>query len=138
MAIRIVELLHAGLRVPMGEAQVEKALGFYVGLLGMQRDGERPHIPTIPGAWVNVKTGDRGRQLHIMCAEGKSAAARTATEDPTRAHLAFSVADLDEAQATLAERGIKHWVYESLVGSGSRQVFFEDPFGNMIELQQQR
>jgi hypothetical protein len=32
--------------------------------------------------------------------------------------------------------GIDHWVYKGLVGTDSDQVFFEDPAGNLFELQQ--
>ena len=137
MAIKVTGLLHAGLRIRPDAAEVEKAVDFWTDLMGMEKDTQRPHVPTIPGAWINVQAGDRGQQLHLLGADGRSAAARSEMEDPSRAHLAFAVADLAQAQAELQRKGVHYWVYESLVGSGSRQVFFEDPFGNMIELQQQ-
>lgn len=62
--------------------------------------------------------------------------ARSPKEDPTRPHVAFAVADLAAAKAELARRDIAFRVYDGLVGAASEQVFFEDPFGNMIELQQ--
>lgn len=136
MGIEITQLLHAGVRIGPGDEDVARATDFYGGLLGLQRDGERPHIPTIPGFWVNVRDGDRGQQIHIMGAEGQSKAARSEKHDPTRQHLAFAVRDLDAAREELASRDIEFWVYEGLVGRGSDQVFFEDPFGNVIELQQ--
>lgn len=136
MAIEIVELLHTGVRLPMGDGEVDKALGFYVDLLGMERDALRPHIPAIPGAWINVRHGERERQIHLFCADGQSPMARSRREDPTRWHMAFAVKDLAAAEADLKARGVDYWVFESLVGGGSRQVFLEDPFGNMIELQQ--
>jgi glyoxylase I family protein len=136
MGIEITQLLHAGVRIGPSDDDVARATDFYGGLLGLQRDGERPHIPTIPGFWVNVKDGDRGQQIHIMGAEGKSRAARSDKHDPTRQHLAFAVRDLDAARQELEGRDIEFWVYEGLVGRGSDQVFFEDPFGNVIELQQ--
>ena len=64
-----------------------------------------------------------------------SAAARSKIKDPTRSNLAFAVSDLDGAKAELEGQSVKYWIYESLVGDGSYQLFFEDPFGNMIELQ---
>lgn len=137
MAIEITQLLHAGVRIGPKDDDVAKATDFYGGLLGLQRDGERPDIPTIPGFWVNVKDGDRGQQIHIMGAEGQSKAARSEKHDPTRQHLAFAVRDLAAARQELATREIEFWVYEGLVGRGSDQVFFEDPFGNVIELQQE-
>ena len=136
MAIEITQLLHAGVRIGPDDVDVAKAEDFYQGLLGLQRDGVRPHIPTAPGFWVNVKDDDRGQQIHIMGAEGTSKAARSEKHDPTRHHLAFEVRDLDAARAELERREIEFWVYEGLVGRGSDQVFFEDPFGNVIELQE--
>ena len=85
---------------------------------------------------MNLEQDDTGQQLHIMGAEGMSKAARSETQDPTRHHLAFSVKDINVARAELEQRNVAFWAYENLVGQGLDQVFFEDPFGNMIELQQ--
>ena len=136
MTIKVRKLLHAGVRIGPTEEDVAKAHDFYAGLLGLQHDDGRPHIPTIPGFWVNLEQDDTGQQLHIMGAEGMSKAARSQTQDPSRHHLAFSVEDIDAARAELEQRNVEFWVYENLVGQGSDQIFFEDPFGNMIELQQ--
>ena len=136
MGIEITKLLHAGVRIGPSDEDVAKAADFYEGLLGLEHDGARPHIPTVPGFWVNVRDGDRGQQIHIMGAEGQSKAARSEKHDPTRHHLAFLVRDIDAAREELKSRDVEFWVYEGLVGRGSDQVFFEDPFGNVIELQQ--
>lgn len=137
MAIRITKLLHAGVRVGPGDENVKKALDFYEGLLGLERDQYRPYVPGIPGHWMNVNEGDRSLQIHLFGAEGVSPMGRNAKEDPTRHHIAYAVEDLAEAERELKARGIDYWIYEALVGNASKQVFFEDPFGNMIELQQQ-
>lgn len=136
MAIKVVELMHAGIRVAPADNDIDGALEIYSDLLGLEVDRSRPEIRGIPGFWVNLEKGKNLRQLHIFGAEGASPAARSLREDPTRPHVAFAVADLAEAEAELKRRGIDYWVYESLVGSGSKQVFFEDKCGNMIELQQ--
>ena len=137
MAIRITKLLHAGVRVGPGDENVKKALDFYEGLLGLQRDEYRPYVPGVPGHWMNVKEGDRNLQVHLFGAEGVSPLGRSPKEDPTRHHIAYAVADLAAAERELKTRGIYYWIYESVVSDASKQVFFEDPFGNMIELQQQ-
>ncbi len=136
MGIKVVGLLHAGMRIPPGDDDVTGARAFYGDLLGLEIDEERGHIPGIPGFWVNIRAGDRGQQVHIFGADGQSPRARSEREDPTRPHIAFAVENLDEAKAELSERGIEYWVFESLVGTASLQVFFEDGFGNMIEFQQ--
>jgi catechol 2,3-dioxygenase-like lactoylglutathione lyase family enzyme len=136
MGIKVVGLLHAGMRIPPGDSDVSGARAFYGDLLGLEIDEERGHIAGIPGFWVNIRAGDRGQQIHIFGAEGQSPPARSAKQDPTRPHIALAVEDIDAAKAELNDRGIEYWVYESLVGTASLQVFFEDGFGNMIELQQ--
>ena len=89
MAIEITQLLHAGIRIGPDDADVAKAEDFYQGFLGLQRDGVRPHIPTVPGFWVNVKDDDRGQQIHIMGAEGdvQGGALRKARPDPPPSRL---------------------------------------------------
>jgi len=136
MPIRITKLLHAGVRVGPSDADVKEALDFYEGLLGLERDQYRPHVPGVPGHWMNLSHGDRGQQIHLFGAEGVSPMGRSTKEDPTRHHIAYAVEDLAEAERELKARGIDYWIYASMVSDASRQVFFEDPFGNMIELQQ--
>ena len=139
MTIDVTGFLHAGIRIGPTEEDAAKAKTFYQDLLGLDTDGERPYIEGIPGFWSNINgPGDRSHQVHVMGAEGESPVARSAKEDPTRAHVAFSVADLDAARQELTAKGVEWWEYKALVGKGSDQVFFEDPFGNMIELQQGR
>lgn len=137
MTIKVTGFLHAGVRIGPTEEDAKTAKDFYESLLGLDTDGERPYIEGIPGFWSNInRPGDRSHQVHVMGAEGESPVARSPNEDPTRAHVAFSVADLDAAKAELTAKGVEWWEYKALVGKGSDQVFFEDPFGNMIELQQ--
>ena len=136
MAIKVVGLMHAGVRISPERKDVNTARAVWTDLLGMQIDAERPHIAGIPGFWVNLNKGDRSQQIHIFGAKGKSPRARSRREDPTRPHVALAVEDLETAKRELEKRQIKYWTYESLVGRASSQVFFEDGFGNMIELQQ--
>src|ERR1041384_4730839 len=123
MPIKITKLLHAGVRVGPGDDNVKKALDFYEGLLGLERDRYRPHVPGVPGHWMNLKAGDRSQQIHLFGAEGVSPMGRSVKEDPTRHHIAYAVEDLAEAERELEARGIAYWIYESLVADSSRQVF---------------
>jgi catechol 2,3-dioxygenase-like lactoylglutathione lyase family enzyme len=136
MAINVLGLLHAGVRIPSGDEDVSRANDVYGDLLGLEVDAERGHIPGIPGFWVNVRPGDRSQQIHIFGSDGQSPRAYSEKQDPTRPHIAFAVEDIEEAKAELTNRNIEFWVFESLVGTTSLQIFFEDGFGNMIELQQ--
>jgi catechol 2,3-dioxygenase-like lactoylglutathione lyase family enzyme len=106
MPIRVLELHHHGIRIGTGTEDVEAARRFYAGVLGLEGDTGRPDIPGIPGLWMYVGRGESTTQLHLMGAEGRSPAARSDAQDPTRPHVALAVADIDEARAELERQGI--------------------------------
>ena len=136
MAIKIKKLLHIGVRVDPDENSINEANAFYSDVLGLQIDTQRPEITGIPGFWVNISDGDRTQQVHVMGATGASPVSRSRTEDPTRMHIAFAVENIDAARSLLAKKRVEYWEYGGLVGQASLQIFFEDPCGNMIELQE--
>jgi catechol 2,3-dioxygenase-like lactoylglutathione lyase family enzyme len=136
MAVRIIELHHHGVRVPLD--QVEETNRFYTQVLGLQPDVQRPDIPFVPGSWMYVGAeGKPTTQIHIMGTNGTPPpSARSAKQDPTRSHVALAVEDIQSARAELDRMEIPYWVEESRVGPQSLQVFIEDPAGNLIELHQ--
>ena len=136
MAIKIKKLLHIGVRVDPDENSINEANAFYSDVLGLQIDTQRPEITGIPSFWVNISDGDRTQQVHVMGATGASPVSRSRTEDPTRMHIAFAVENIDAARSLLAKKRVEYWEYGGLVGQASLQIFFEDPCGNMIELQE--
>ena len=64
-----------------------------------------------------------------------SPVSRSRTEYPTRMHIAFAVESIDAARSFLAKKRMDYWEYGGLMGQASLQIFFEDPRGNMTELQ---
>ena len=136
MTIKIKKLLHIGVRVDPDENSINEANAFYSDVLGLQIDTQRPEIKGIPGFSVNISDGDRTQQVHVMGATGASPVSRSKTEDPTRMHIAFAVESIDAARSLLAKKRVEYWEYGGLVGQASLQIFFEDPCGNMIELQE--
>lgn len=136
MAIKVIGMIHAAIRVAPDEASVGRAEKIYGDLLGLPVDGGRPEIPGVPGFWFDIGRSAATLQVHVMGAEGVSPVARSKHRDPARPHLAFAVEDLEEAKRELERRGIEVWIFGGLVGPASEQVFFEDGCGNMIELQQ--
>jgi catechol 2,3-dioxygenase-like lactoylglutathione lyase family enzyme len=136
MPINVIELHHHGIRIGTDDEDVRKAKNFYGDVLGLQTDDGRPEIKDIPGLWMYVGRGEQTTQLHLMGAVGRSRAARSDEQDPTRPHVALAVEDIHEARRELERQGVKHWTITNLVGENSDQVFLEDPFGNVIELHQ--
>jgi len=106
-------------------APVATMVAFYRDVLGLA-DKPRPEIPGVDGHWHAV--GDQ--ELHLV-----GAPARGTGIDPTGHHYCVAVTDLDAAVAELEERGIDY--ERALQGEGTVQIWFADPAGNTIELQQE-
>ena len=104
---------------------VSDMVAFYRDVLGLG-DTPRPDIPGVSGHWHAV--GDQ--ELHLV-----GAPARGNGIDPTGHHYCLAVTDLAGAVAELEERGI---AYERAVqGESTIQIWFSDPAGNTIEIQQE-
>ena len=134
MSLEVVGVLHTGYRIGTDEKQVDAIVEFYKKVLGIDIDPSRPHIPTIPGAWIQFPQSMIAPQIHLFIADGMSPSARSQKEDPTRTHVALAVNDLTRAKAHLDALNVEYWEFGGLVGSP--QVFLEDPAGNMLELQE--
>ena len=99
---------------------VDGALDFYVGVLGLRARSDRPDFG-FGGAWLDAG----GQQVHLI--EGQ-------VPKGNGEHFAILVADLDASIDELRDRDVE--VSDaSPVGSG-RQAFLKDPAGNLIELHQ--
>jgi catechol 2,3-dioxygenase-like lactoylglutathione lyase family enzyme len=111
--------------VNCNDTPVDTMVAFYRDVLGLG-DKARPEIPGVDGHWHAVGS----QELHLV-----GAPARGTGIDPTGPHYCVAVTDLDAAIAELDERGI---AYErALQGRGTVQIWFTDPAGNTIELQQE-
>jgi glyoxylase I family protein len=101
-------------------ADVEAAIDFYTGVLGLEQRTDRPDFP-FGGAWLDAG----GQQVHLI--EG--------TPPPGLGqHFALLVEDLDETIAELRHGGIE--VSDPRPVGRSRQAFVTDPAGNAVELHQ--
>jgi glyoxylase I family protein len=99
---------------------VEAAVSFYTGRLGLEVRSDRPDFP-FGGAWLDAG----GQQVHLIEAPVPEALGQ---------HFALLVDDLDACVAELRAAGVE--VTDPVrVGSG-RQAFLADPAGNRVELQQ--
>jgi len=106
--------------VSINVSDVDAALAFYVGRLGLARRPDRPDFP-FGGAWLDCGH----QQVHLI--EGT-------TPPPVGQHFAVLVEDLDATVGELRSSGLD--VSDpSPVGTG-RQSFVNDPDGNTVELHQ--
>lgn len=157
--IEVVGLMHHAIPIGKGDADaLAMAREFYGELLGLPLDTGRPDIPGTPGYWYNVPSSPRPhsagkedsravgpppahlRQIHLIGRpNGLPAEDDADGQEPMRrkvAHLALAVTSLAAAKHALGERDIPYVVQTAAVGA--EQVFFFDPFGNQIELQEAR
>jgi catechol 2,3-dioxygenase-like lactoylglutathione lyase family enzyme len=104
--------------VSIAVTDVDTALDFYTGTLGMTQRKDRP-VELGAGAWLDVG----GQQLHLV---------RSATPEPLGQHFAVLVDDLDATTAELRAAGVT--VSDAVPIGAARQAFLSDPCGNAIEL----
>lgn len=106
--------------VSINVEDVDAALGFYVGLLGLTQRYDRPDFG-FPGAWLDAG----GQQVHLIGAAAPPAKGQ---------HFAIRVDDLAAVVAELRARGVQ--VSDVMTVGASIQAFVSDPSGNQVELHQ--
>ena len=99
---------------------IDAALDFYVGVLGLRPRSDRPDFG-FGGAWLDAG----GQQVHLI--EGK-------VPNGDGEHFALLVGDLEASISELRARDIK--VSDASPVGASLQAFLKDPAGNLIELHQ--
>ncbi|HET6833676.1 MAG TPA: VOC family protein [Acidimicrobiales bacterium] len=98
---------------------VDAAVAFYVGVLGLARRDDRPADLGVGGVWLDAGA----EQVHLIQAPPPTARGQ---------HFALLVDDLDAAVDEL--RGQSVDVSDPVPVGRNRQSFLEDPAGNLIEL----
>jgi catechol 2,3-dioxygenase-like lactoylglutathione lyase family enzyme len=121
--VRIVGLHHAQITIPRGAE--EQAREFYCGVLGLTEIEKPASLRARGGFWLQV--GDR--EVHVGTEDGVD-------RRKTKAHLAYQVTDLAGWRKKLAEHGIS--VLESIPIPGYDRFEFRDPFGNRVEMIEQK
>jgi glyoxylase I family protein len=107
--------------VSINVQDVDAAIRFYVGVLGMEQI-ERPDLG-FPGAWLK----SRDQELHLLGIES--------TPPPKEQHFAFAVDDLTSVTRALEAAGFVCSKTNEIPGV-CLQAFTHDPSGNMVEFNQ--
>ncbi|MFV0524757.1 MAG: VOC family protein [Acidimicrobiales bacterium] len=115
--MRVSAVHHVSINVD----DLDRALGFYTGVLGLTVRTDRPALG-VDGAWLDAG----GQQVHLIVAD----------VPPDRGqHLALLVDDLDAAVEELRALDVR--VSDPVPVAGVRQAFFRDPAGNRVEIDQE-
>lgn len=105
--------------------KLEASIGFYRDVLGFQ-EVPRPNF-NFPGAWLE----NYGLQIHLIV-HGPAPAPGGPIE-PRHNHLAFFVQDVADIEELLRQHAVEFRV-NIQAGTGVKQLFFQDPDGNHIEV----
>lgn len=114
----ISDIHHVSLNV----VDLDRAVEFYTAVLGFDTIA-RPDMG-VDGVWLRA-SGDR--QVHLIVA---------AVPADTGQHVAFQVADLDDAVRTLRAQSVAISDPRAIGDTRGRQAFLHDPDGNRLELTQ--
>lgn len=120
--MHIIGIDHIQIAMPPGEE--DKARAFYEGLLGLREVPKPTHLGARGGCWFE---GD-GVKIHLGV-EADFVPAR-------KAHPGLLVDDLSQLAARLEGAGYSTITDQPLDGFNRRYV--NDPFGNRLELMEQR
>ena len=118
---KLTKLDHGSLCV----GDIDKAVWFYGDLLGLE-PLPRPDFG-FPGAWFDAG----GTPVHLTT--GGFTRSDNPELRPNDGHLAFLVDDLEEMTEELTEADVEWWELPNSPAA-DRQIFFRDPWGNMIEI----
>jgi catechol 2,3-dioxygenase-like lactoylglutathione lyase family enzyme len=118
--VKVTRTLHHSVNV---EGHLDATVAFYRQLLELE-DEARPVIPGVDGHWFDAGTV----QLHLVDADAGPQAIK-----PTGPHVCFAVEDLPAAITELEEAGIP---YAEGAQGPVVQIWFVDPAGNTVEIQQ--
>ena len=119
---KITGIDHVQVAMPAGSEGPARA--FYSGMLGLPEIPKPAHLAVRGGAWFQCGAA----QLHLGADAGFQAA--------KKAHPALTVDGFEEFAAALAAQGIEVRPEEEVAGLRRATIF--DPFGNRVELIEQR
>ena len=117
---RIEAMLHASVIV----ADLERALAFYHGVLGLELNPNRPDLG-YPGAWLRIGQ----QELHLLQLPNPDPSHGRPAHGGRDRHVALRVDDLDALGQALEQAGVAY----GRSRSGRAALFCRDPDGNAVE-----
>lgn len=122
MSQEITGILHASLLV----ADTERSRAFYGAVLGLTED-VRPDLP-FPGVWYRVG----GQQLHLLELPNPDPVTGRPEHGGRDRHVALGARSVEALEARLDAAGVPY----TRSRSGRPAIFFRDPDGNALEIQE--
>jgi glyoxylase I family protein len=116
----VTDLHHASVLV----LNLERALAFYSGVLGLTIDEKRPNLG-YPGAWLNLGSN----QIHLIRLPNPDPRVGRPSRVGHDRHVALKTPDIEQVQSALQAAGISY----ARSSSGRRALFCRDPDGNGLE-----
>ena len=106
-------------------SDLAKSRAFYEGVLGLQRDPNRPAM-SFEGVWYNVADN---QQIHLLLLPNPEVGLQRPAHGGRDRHVALAVSDFANLVEALKLAGIAF----TLSQSGRRALFCRDPDGNALE-----
>lgn len=116
----VTDLHHASVLV----LDLERALAFYSGVLGLTIDEKRPDLG-YPGAWLNLGSN----QIHLIRLPNPDPRVGRPSRVGHDRHVALKTPDIEQVQSALQAAGVSY----ARSSSGRRALFCRDPDGNGLE-----
>ena len=126
MPIKVRRVGHVNVRLP----SADQARDFYGRILGLEQDPTMPFTPERGLMWWNIAGG---KQIHTPIGDKVN---QTPSGRAIVQHFALEVESIDEVKRVLEAEGISY-DEQVLPGRTARQLFLNDPAGNLVELYQE-
>jgi glyoxylase I family protein len=108
-------------------SDIDKSRHFYANVLGLKEDSSRPEM-SYEGLWFSV-----GNQaIHCLCLKNPDPVEDRPEHGGRDRHVCLNGSDINQ----LIDRLEQYYVDYTRSKSGRRAIFFRDPDGNAIEVQE--
>jgi glyoxylase I family protein len=111
----------------MISSDINKSKFFFLEVMGLELDPNRPATLPFDGAWFKI---GNGQTLHCLCLPNSDPVVGRPEHGGVDRHVAVRIADLEPLITRLEHYKVTY----TRSKSGRRAIFFRDPDGNAIEV----